>query len=144
MFDRKVIGVTWLDLENHEGYASSMNPTEKTVLLWHNPRCSKSRQTKALLEEKGVSLSLRLYLESPPSIQELDELLKMLGTEDPALILRKKESLYKELGLEGKSKGELLKAISEHPKLLERPIAVLGTRARLGRPPEQVLELLEE
>jgi arsenate reductase len=125
---------------------SPMSNTEESkkeqLTLWHNPRCSKSRQTKALLEEKGVSLSLRLYLEEPPTVAELQALLKMLGTEDLSPILRKKEALYKELELEKKSRIEILQAISENPKLLERPIAVLGNQARMGRPPESVLELL--
>ncbi len=119
-----------------------MSETKKTITLWHNPRCSKSRQTKALLEERGVPLELRLYLEEPPSVKELEGILHKLGTETPDLILRKKESLYKELGLLGKSREEILKAIAEHPKLLERPIAVLEDQARMGRPPENVLELL--
>ncbi len=112
------------------------------VVLWHNPRCSKSRQTKSLLEERGVPLELRLYLENPPTVEELEEILDMLGTESLDPILRKKEALFKELGLQGKSRGELLAAIAEHPKLLERPIAIRGKVARMGRPPEKVLELL--
>ncbi|HHI81058.1 MAG TPA: arsenate reductase (glutaredoxin) [Planctomycetes bacterium] len=115
---------------------------QETITLWHNPRCSKSRQAKALLEERGVPLELRLYLEKPPSVKELEDLLHKLGAESLDLILRKKEALYKELGLEGKPREEVLQAIAEHPKLLERPIAVRGKQARMGRPPEKVLELL--
>ena len=112
--------------------------------IYHNPRCSKSRQTLALLEEKGIEPEVVLYLEETPSQKELAELLDKLGITAREL-LRKGESEYKELNLADKSLAEsvLVKAMSEHPKLIERPIVVSGDRAVLGRPPENVLQLLD-
>ncbi|MEE4190894.1 MAG: arsenate reductase (glutaredoxin) [Halieaceae bacterium] len=111
--------------------------------IYHNPRCSKSRQTLALLEENGVSPEIVLYLDTPPSAAELKTLLGKLGMEARAL-LRKGEEAYKAEGLADTSldEGALLAAMVAHPKLIERPIVVKGDRAVLGRPPENVLELL--
>lgn len=111
--------------------------------IYHNPRCSKSRQTLALLEENGVSPEIVLYLDTPPSAAELKTLLGKLGIEARAL-LRKGEEAYKAEGLADNSLDEaaLLAAMVAHPKLIERPIVVKGDRAVLGRPPENVLELL--
>lgn len=111
--------------------------------IYHNPRCSKSRQTLALLEEKGISPEIVLYLEHTPSAADLKALLGKLGI--PARqLLRKGEEDYKTLGLADESLGdeELVATMVEHPKLIERPIVVSGERAVLGRPPENVLELL--
>ena len=114
-----------------------------SIEIYHNPRCTKSRQTLALLEKKGVDPKIRLYLEDPPSKKELTDLLKKLGLEATQL-LRTKESEYKDLvSKEGKPNNQ--KAISwmiQNPKLIERPIVIKGTKARIGRPPEQVLEIL--
>ena len=111
--------------------------------IYHNPRCSKSRQTLALLEENGVTPAVVLYLESPPTAGELKALLGKLGIA-PRALLRKGEDDYKALGLADDSLGEdaLVDAMASHPKLIERPIVVRGDRAVLGRPPENVLELL--
>lgn len=117
-------------------------PKAKKATVYHNPRCSKSRQTLALLEENGVQPEVVEYLLSPPSATRVEELIGMLGIE-PHDLLRKKEAPYEELGLdENSSKEEIARAIAKHPILLERPIVVVGKKARLGRPPENVLEIL--
>lgn len=114
-----------------------------SITLYHNPRCSKSRQTLQLLQERGVEPDQVLYLDSPPSVTELRELLSKLGMA-PRQLLRKGEEAYKTLSLadENLSDSALLKAMSENPKLIERPIVVKGDKAVLGRPPENALELL--
>ena len=111
--------------------------------IYHNPRCSKSRQTLNLIEEAGVNPEIIEYLSTPPTEKGLDEILKMLGIE-PSELLRKKESVYKELGLDQKklSRKETIKVMIENPKLIERPIVVDGNKAILGRPPENVKKLL--
>lgn len=113
------------------------------VTIYHNPRCSKSRQTLALLEENGVEPEIVLYLETPPAAAELKDLLGKLEI-PPRQLLRKGEEEYKSLGLADDSLGDdvLIDAMAAHPKLIERPIVVKGQRAVLGRPPENVLELL--
>ena len=114
-----------------------------TLVLLHNPRCSKSRQTKSLLEERGVAFEERLYLEDPLSRAELDELGKRLGR--PAREwTRTKESAFGEAGLDGGSdETAVLDAMTQHPILMERPILVRHDRAIVGRPPEDVLALLD-
>ena len=113
-----------------------------STTLWHNPRCSKSRATLALLQENGVEPLIRLYLEQTPTAAEITELVSQLGV-DVRAVLRKGEDDYKALGLSDTSLSEddLIRAIVSAPKLLERPIAVYNNKARIGRPPEQVLEL---
>jgi arsenate reductase len=112
------------------------------LLLLHNPRCSKSRAARALLEERGVDFQERRYLEEPLSRDELAELQKRLGR-PPREWIRKGEAPYAEAGLSASSDdAALLDAIAAHPILLERPIAVRGDAAVVGRPPENVLELL--
>lgn len=114
-----------------------------TVTIWHNPRCSKSRQTLALLETKGLSPEVRLYLETPPTAQELQAALSALGL-SPGEVIRRGEPEFKTAGLERKSSDkELFEAMIAYPKLIERPIVFVGERARIGRPPEAVLDLLE-
>lgn len=116
---------------------------EPATRIYHNPRCSKSRQTLALLEEKGLQPDIVKYLDNPPSAGELAGLVQALGC-SVRDIIRVKESEYKELGLddEGLSDSELLQALSDHPKLIERPIVTHNGRAAMGRPPENVLALL--
>lgn len=114
------------------------------ITLYHNPRCSKSREALALLEARGVQPHIVRYLETPPTAATLKTLLKALGI--PAReLLRNKEAEYEELGLANPRLGEaeLIAAMVEHPRLIERPIAVNGKRAVIGRPPEKVLELLK-
>lgn len=115
-----------------------------TFTLWHNPRCSKSREALALLRQRGVEPVLRLYLDEPPTRGELEALADALALE-PLRFLRVKEPLFRELGLSAgdtRTRAEWLEILARHPQLLERPILQVGGRARLGRPPETVLELL--
>jgi arsenate reductase len=114
-----------------------------SVTIYHNPRCSKSRQTLALLQEKGIEPEIIEYLTSPPDVATLGEILGKLGME-PRELMRRKEAPYKELGLDdaGKSRDALIKAMVENPILIERPIVLSGGKAALGRPPEQVLNIL--
>ncbi|QKJ58209.1 arsenate reductase (glutaredoxin) [Serratia fonticola] len=116
----------------------------KNVTIYHNPRCSKSRETLALLEQHAVEPQVVLYLDTPPSVAELKKLLQELGFTSARELMRKKEDLYKELKLadETLSEEQLLQAMVSNPKLIERPIVVKGGKARIGRPPEQVLEIL--
>ncbi len=114
-----------------------------TVTIYHNPRCSKSRQTLQLLKDNNIEPQVVKYLETPPSREELEELLKMLGME-PRDLMRRKEKEYKALGLDdpGLSREQLIDAMVAHPRLIERPIVVHKGRAAIGRPPENVLEIL--
>ncbi len=114
------------------------------ITIYHNPRCSKSRETLALLEEKGIKPDVVLYLEITPSPETLQQLIKQLGFSSARQLMRNKEELYKELGLGDKnlSEQQLIQAMHDHPRLIERPIVVANGKARLGRPPEQVLEIL--
>ncbi len=110
--------------------------------IYHNPRCSKSRQTLALLEEHGVQPNIVLYLETPPTTKELAALLRKLGL-TAAELVRRGEEEYKVCGLsQASSEAAILAVMAKHPKLIERPIVVKGARAVLGRPPENVLELI--
>lgn len=111
--------------------------------IYHNPRCSKSRQTLALLEEHGVDPDIVLYLETPPNAPTLSDLLARLGMTAREL-LRKGEDDYKALGLADKTLDDdaLIAAMVKAPKLIERPIVVKGRKAVVGRPPENVLDLL--
>lgn len=112
-----------------------------TYTILHNPRCSKSRQTLGILEEKGVETEVVKYLEETPSAEEIKVILKKLNISAREL-MRTKEDEYKTLGLKDEMDEEkLVEAMAEHPKLIERPIVIKGDRAVLGRPPEKVLEL---
>jgi len=113
------------------------------VSIYHNPRCSKSRQTLALLEERGISPDIVLYLETPPTAEILSDVLNKLGI-TPRQLLRKGEDAYKENNLSDTSltDQQLIDAMVAHPKLIERPIVINGSKAALGRPPEQVLDIL--
>lgn len=111
--------------------------------IYHNPRCSKSRQTLALLEEKNLHPEIRLYLKEPPSIEEITTLLTQLAI-TPLELMRTKESIYKALNLnKNSSDTDRIKAMHEHPSLIERPIVIHNDKAKLGRPPEQVLDLFQ-
>lgn len=113
------------------------------LTLYHNPRCSKSRGALELLEARGLQPQVVRYLETPPSASELKSLLGKLGITARAL-LRSGEDEYKALGLSDTrlSEAQLIEAMAEHPKLIERPILIAGNKAVIGRPPEKVLELL--
>lgn len=112
------------------------------MILWHNPRCSKSRQALALLEARGVEVTLRRYLDDAPTVEELHAVQHALGVRAIDM-MRPKEPEFKALGLsKDMADADLLRAMSETPKLIERPIAIAGARAVIGRPPENVLSLL--
>lgn len=112
------------------------------VTIYHNPKCSKSRQTLALLEERDLELRIVPYLESPPSKSELADIVKMLGIA-AADIVRTGEDEYQESGLTAdSSENDVLDAIVIAPKLMQRPIVICGDQARVGRPPESALEIL--
>ncbi len=129
----------------------------KQVKIYHNPRtmtyyvqflnherCSKSRETLNLLKENGMEPEVVLYLETPADAATLRDLLKMLGMNSARELMRQKEDLYKELNLADSSLSEeaLIQAMVDNPKLMERPIVVANGKARIGRPPEQVLEIV--
>lgn len=111
--------------------------------IYHNPNCSTSRKTLALLQEKGVDVEVIEYLKTPPSREELSSLLEQMGM-TPRELLRKKGDLYKELDLANPkwTEDQILDFMVEHPVLIERPIVVTDKGARLGRPVEKVLEIL--
>lgn len=117
--------------------------SRSSVTIYHNPRCTKSRQTLQLIRDTGAEPTVVEYLKEPPSVEELDGLVKKLGMQ-PGELFRKKEALFKELGLAGKelSRDEALQTLAENPKLIERPIVVKGRKAVIGRPPENVNDLL--
>ncbi len=112
------------------------------MTIWHNPKCSKSREALKLVEEKGGAHDVVRYLDAPPSRDEIVELLKKLGISAREL-MRTKEELYKELGLaEVSDEAKLIDALAEHPRLIERPVLIEGNRAVIGRPVEKVVEFL--
>ena len=114
-----------------------------SVTIYHNPRCSKSRQTLALLEDRGVELEIIDYLKTPPSADELKSIIKKLGV-SVRDITRKNEDAYKDnnLGDTAKSDDDIIAALVASPKLIERPIVVAGEKAAIGRPPQSVLDIL--
>ncbi|MDR9890768.1 arsenate reductase (glutaredoxin) [Pseudenterobacter timonensis] len=115
------------------------------VKIYHNPRCSKSRETLSLLQATGVEPEVVLYLETPPDAQTIRQLLTMLEMGSARELMRQKEDLYKSLNLNDThlSEDRLIQAMVENPKLIERPIVVANGKARIGRPPEAVLSLLD-
>jgi len=110
--------------------------------IYFNPACSKCRTAQSILDEHGVEAQTLLYLDHPPTLDELRRLMVMLGIDDPRQMMRTGEAVYAELGLADKTDAELLEAITLNPILLERPIFVVGDRAVVARPPERLLELL--
>jgi len=114
------------------------------LTIWHNPRCSKSRQTLELLRSKSVEPAIREYLKDPPSRAEVEKLIDLVGG-NPHDLIRDGEAEFKALGKKKADLGtaDIAKAIAAHPILLQRPIVVAGSRAAIGRPPEAVLSLLK-
>ena len=114
-----------------------------TVTIYHNPRCSKSRQTLELLRRQGLEPNIIEYLKNPPGKSELSGILALLGL-GPRDLIRKKEAVYKANGLDapGLSDEDLITALIEHPILIERPIVVANGKAAIGRPPENVLDII--
>lgn len=115
----------------------------RTMKIYHNPKCTKSRQTLALLREHGAQPEVIEYLKTPPTFEELEAILSLLGLH-PAELVRKKEA--KELGVDFQttSRSAAIQAMVENPRVIERPIVVCGERAAIGRPPEDVLPLLDQ
>lgn len=112
------------------------------VTVWFNARCSKCRTTQGILEEHGVDADYVKYLESAPTRDELERVLRLLGTDDPMAIVRTGENRWTELGLEDAGRDAILDALAANPVLIERPIVIRGDKAVVARPPEKVLELL--
>lgn len=114
-----------------------------SITILHNPRCSKSRQTLALLQDKGITPKVREYLKDPLSAEELKTLIGQLGI-SAEMLLRKKEAEFKAAGLDQgeKNESDIIAALVAYPKLMERPIVISDGQARIGRPPEQVLEII--
>ena len=113
------------------------------ITIWHNPRCSKSREAVKIADENGVEQEIVKYLETTPSQEELQEVLKMLGLSAREL-MRTKEAIYKELDLKNVTEEvQLIEAMVAHPKLIERPILIKGNRAIIGRPTEIIANFLQ-
>ena len=113
------------------------------IRIYHNPRCSKSRETLLLLENQQQDIEIVEYLKTPPTAEELSDILQQLDMQ-PRQLLRTKETLYKELQLDNKdlSDQELIRAMCDNPKLIDRPIVIKNNQAIIGRPPEAVLNIL--
>lgn len=114
-----------------------------SVKIYHNPRCSKSRQTLLLLQENGVKLEIIDYLKNPPTVEQLDQILNQLAM-SPRQLMRKNEKEYKATGMndETLSRDALIAGMVATPKLIERPIVLANGKAAIGRPPATVLEIL--
>jgi len=111
------------------------------ITIYHNPACSKSRETLALLKNKGIEPNVIEYLKNPPTKEEIKQLLTLLDISAHELI-RKKESAYKEANLEEATGAQLTKAMADNPVLIERPIVIANGKAAIGRPPENILDIL--
>ncbi len=113
------------------------------VTIWHNPRCGKSRDGLKLLEEKGIDAEVVKYLDTPPTKDELVEVLKMLGISAREL-MRTKEAIYKELDLKNENdEDKLIEAMVVNPKLIERPVVIKDGKAAIGRPLENIEAILD-
>jgi len=112
------------------------------TIIWHNPRCSKSRAGLKYLEEQGIDHEVVRYLDTPPSEAQIREVLGKLGMA-PRELMRTKEALYRELGLKNVTDDDaLIAATAEHPKLIERPVVIHGDKAVVARPAERIAEIL--
>jgi arsenate reductase len=121
---------------------AEQHETHEQPTVYFNAACSKCRTVEGILSEKGVDAHYVRYLDEPPTVDQLRSLMAMLGIEDPREMMRTGEEAYAQLGLATADADGLLRAITEHPILLERPIVVVGDRAVIARPPERVLEVL--
>lgn len=115
----------------------------KPVRIFHNPRCSKSRQTLELLQQRGLDPEIIEYLQAPPCTGELEQILTLLGIE-PRQLMRRDEDEYQKLQLDNPqlSREQLIVAMVAHPRLIQRPIVINGSKAAIGRPPEAILDIL--
>lgn len=120
-----------------------MSMSDATCTVLFNPRCSKCRQARDLLDDRGVAADLVHYLVDTPSRDEIVRIYGLLGIDDPRQMMRTGEAAYRELGLAGADHDRLFDAMVSHPVLIERPIVVVGDRAVVARPPERLLELLD-
>lgn len=118
-------------------------PSKNPIVLWHNPRCGKSRDTLALLRSRGVEPTIRDYLKQPPTATEVEALLDRLGGE-PRALLRDGEPDFKATGrkAEALTRADVVRLVAAHPILLQRPVVVAGGKAAIGRPPEAVLAVI--
>ncbi len=114
------------------------------VVIWHNPSCSKSRQALELLRARGIEPTVRRYLDDPPSVAELTAVVSKLGAGGPRALVRSKEALYAELGGDALEDQQLIETMAAHPRLIERPVVVTARGARIGRPTEAILDVLDE
>ena len=113
------------------------------ITFYHNPRCSKSRETLALIDNEQHSIEIIKYLENPPSVETIKTLISQLGFDSARQLMRTKETIYKELNLASENdESALVTALQVNPKLIERPIVVAHGKAAIGRPPESVLAIL--
>ena len=112
--------------------------------VYFNPDCSNCRTAQALLAERGVEADYVRYLDQAPAREELERVLGLLGADDPREMIRTKEPEYEQLGLASADRDQLLDAMAAHPVLIQRPIVIRGDRAVIARPPERLLELLDE
>jgi len=113
------------------------------IIIYHNARCSKSRQTLALLEQQNKNINIVNYLETPPSVEQLKNIITLLGFVSARQLMRTKEALYKELSLDDENdESVLLNTMLKNPKLIERPIVLANGKAAIGRPPESVLDII--
>lgn len=114
-----------------------------STVIYHNPQCSKSRKTLQLLQDCDIEPTIIEYLKTPPTVKEINQILTLLGLE-PRQLIRSKDPLYKELGLDNTalSNQELIQTMTEQPALIERPIVIHNNRAVIGRPPENILTIL--
>ena len=113
-----------------------------TVVIWHNPKCTKSRQALALLEERGLSPTVRRYLDDPPSAKEIRDVVRKLGLPNAHGLVRTKEALYDELGVAKMTPAQVVDTLAAHPRLIERPVVITDKGARIGRPTEAIEEVL--
>jgi arsenate reductase len=113
------------------------------ISVYFKPDCTNCQTTQGLLQERGIDADYVRYLDNAPSKDELERVLRMLGTDDPRAMIREKEPVYDELGLASASRDELLDAMTKNPILIQRPIVSRGDRAGIARPPERMLELLD-
>lgn len=121
---------------------SGDTPEPPGFTVWFNPNCSKCRTVQGILSERGVEADYVRYLDQTPRREQIEAVLTMLGTDDPRAIMRTGEAVYKELDLAGADHEALVAAMVANPILIERPIVIRGDRAVVGRPPENVLDLL--
>jgi arsenate reductase (glutaredoxin) len=114
------------------------------VEVFFNPSCSKCRTVRGILDERGIDAGYVRYLDSAPTREQLEKVLRQLGTDDPREMIRTEKKEYRELGLASANRDEMLDAMAAHPILIQRPIVIVAGRAVIARPPERALELLTE